>query len=352
MKKLPTFSKAAILVEQQQPLVVDEIELPSELSYGQVLVEIFVSGICGSQIGEIRGVKGPDKFLPHLLGHEGFGKVLSIGPGVKHVSKDDSVILHWRVGSGIQSEPPIYRWNGKKLNAGWVTTFNKYAVISENRCTRVENDLNPDIGALFGCAITTGFGVIENNAQLKMGESVVIFGAGGIGLNIVQAAKLKTAYPIIAVDIFNSRLDLAIKLGATHSINSKEGNTEKEIKKILGNNDLDVFIDNTGAAKVIETGYRIVKKDGRVVLVGVPHHKSMVGLNTLPLHFGKLLIGSHGGDTVPNLDIPRYLKLYRNGKVSFEDIISSHFPIESINKAIDAMQDGKTAGRVLINFQV
>tara|TARA_A100001388_G_C28759796_1_gene497056 strand:- start:827 stop:1879 length:1053 start_codon:yes stop_codon:yes gene_type:complete len=350
LKKLPKFSKSAILVEQQQPLVVDYIELPSELSYGQVLVEIIVSGICGSQIGEIKGVKGPDKFLPHLLGHEGFGKVLSIGPGVKHVSNNDSVILHWRAGAGIQSDPPVYKWNGKNLNAGWVTTFNKYAVISENRCTRVKNDLNPDIGALFGCAITTGFGVVENNAQLKIGESVVIFGAGGIGLNIVQAAKLKTAYPIIAIDIFKSRLDLAEKLGATHCINSKEESPEQEINKILGDNSLDVFIDNTGISNVIETGYRLVKKDGRVILVGVPHYKSMVSLNTLPLHFGKSLIGSHGGDTVPNLDIPRYINLYRNKKISFEDIISSHFPLESINKAIEAMQDGKTAGRVLINF--
>ena len=208
-------------------MVVDEIELPSELSYGQVLVEIFVSGMWFSDRGN-KGVKGPDKFLPHLLGHEGFGKVLSIGPGVKHVNINDSVILHWRVGSGIQSEPPIYRWNGKKLNAGWVTTFNKYAVISENRCTRVENDLNPDIGALLVVLLLQVLELIENNAQLKMGESVVIFGAGGIGLNIVQAAKLKTAFPIIAIDIFKSRLDLAMKLGATHSINSKEVNTEKK----------------------------------------------------------------------------------------------------------------------------
>lgn len=350
MKKLPKFSKGAILVEQQQPLVVDYIELPSELSYGQVLVEIFVSGICGSQIGEIKGVKGKDNFLPHLLGHEGFGKVLSIGPGVQNVRDNDSVILHWRCGAGIQSQTPTYKWKGENLNAGWVTTFNQYAVISENRCTRVDSDLDPDIGALFGCAITTGFGVIENNAKLKIGESVAIFGSGGIGLNIVQAAKLKSAYPIIAIDIHKSRLDLAKKLGATHCINSREKNPEKEIINITGDQGLDIFIDNTGIPNIIETGYGLVKKEGRVVLVGVPHYQSSVSLNTLPLHFGKSLIGSHGGDTIPNLDIPRYLRLYKNGIVDFKNIISGHYPLESINKAIEAMQDGKTAGRVLINF--
>ena len=350
MKNLPKFSKAAILVQQKQPLVVDYIELPSELSYGQVLVEIFVSGICGSQIGEIKGVKGKDNFLPHLLGHEGFGRVLSIGPGVKNVRDNDSVILHWRCGAGIQSQPPKYKWKGEDLNAGWVTTFNQYAVISENRCTRVDSDLDPDIGALFGCAITTGFGVIENNAKLKIGESVAIFGSGGIGLNIVQAAKLKSAYPIIAVDMHKSRLDLAKKLGATHSINSSETNPEKEIIKILGDQGLDIFIDNTGIPSIIEAGYGLVKKKGRVVLVGVPHYQSSVSLNTLPLLFGKSLIGSHGGDTIPNLDIPRYLRLYKNGIVDFKNIISGHYPLKSINKAIEAMQDGKTAGRVLINF--
>ena len=132
-----------------------------------------MSGICGSQLGEIAGVKGPDRYLPHLMGHEGFADVLEIGPGVKHVKPGDSVVLHWRPGSGIQADPPKYRWRGEQLNAGWVTTFNRHAVVSENRCTQVPSNINADAAALFGCAITTGFGVIENNAGLRMGESVV-----------------------------------------------------------------------------------------------------------------------------------------------------------------------------------
>ena len=174
MPERPTTTQAAILVAQQEPLVVDTIELPADLGVGQVLVQLQVSGICGSQLGEIDGVKGADRYLPHLMGHEGFATVREIGPGVKHVQPGDRVVLHWRPGAGIQADPPKYRWLGEPLNAGWVTTFNRHAVVSENRCTKVPADTNPDAAALFGCAITTGFGVIENNAGLRMGEAVVV----------------------------------------------------------------------------------------------------------------------------------------------------------------------------------
>ena len=120
--------KAAILVETKKPLKIAEIDLPDELKYGQVLVKIHYSGICGAQINEIEAAKGPDKFLPHLLGHEGSATVIEVGPGVKKVKPKDKVVMHWRQTDGIQSETPSYDWNGKKVNAGWVTTFNEYAV--------------------------------------------------------------------------------------------------------------------------------------------------------------------------------------------------------------------------------
>ena len=125
------------------------------------------------------------------MGHEGFAKVIEIGPGVRQVSPGDSVVLHWRPGAGIQSDVPLYKWRGKPLNAGWVTTFNQHAVVSENRCTIVPDNTEPDTAALCGCAVTTGFGVVENNAKVKL-KSVVVFGAGGIGLNIVQAASVSS----------------------------------------------------------------------------------------------------------------------------------------------------------------
>lgn len=205
--------QAAILTELKKPLAIGEVCLPETLDVGQVLVRIHYSGICGSQLGEIDGAKGEDKFLPHLLGHEGSGAVVDIGPGVKHVKPGDKVVLHWRKGLGIESPVPSYRWNGEKLNAGWITTFNEFAVVSENRVTRIPPDSDMRVAALFGCAVTTGFGVVLNNANLKIGESVVVFGAGGVGLNIVQAAAMVSAYPIVAVDRFENRLELAVVSG-------------------------------------------------------------------------------------------------------------------------------------------
>ena len=169
-------TEAAILIAQNKPLIIEKIKIQDKLKIGQVLVELYVSGICGSQIGEIDGVKGEDRYLPHLMGHEGCGRVKKVGPGVTKVKTGDKVVLHWRKGSGINSELPEYYLSDKKINAGWVTTFNKYAVISENRCTAIPESISNDEASLFGCSVTTGFGVIENNAKLRMGESIVVFG--------------------------------------------------------------------------------------------------------------------------------------------------------------------------------
>ena len=346
----PKKTKAAILLKQNEPLIVDEIFMPEELLVGQVLVEIITSGICGSQLGEIAGVKGEDPFLPHLMGHEGCGNVLDIGPGVKNVDKGDRVVLHWRKGEGIQSEPPKYKWKESILNAGWVTTFNKYAVISENRCTKISKEINPQEAALFGCAITTGFGVIENNAKVKFGESVLIFGSGGIGLNMIQASKMRSADPIIAVDIHQGRLNLAKKVGATHTINTSIHNPSEKIKEILQNKKLDIFIDNTGIPKFIELGYGITSNEGRIILVGVPKKENNVNIFTLPLHFGKVLTGSHGGNTNPAKDIPRYSDLLLKGKFSLKELITNTFNLEDINQAIENMKNGKSSGRIIINL--
>ena len=347
---IPKTMKAAILVEQRKPLIVDEIELPQTLEVGQVLVKVHYSGICGSQLGEIDGAKGEDKFLPHLLGHEASGTVMQIGLGVKHVKPDDIVVLHWRKGLGIEGAPPIYRWRGQKLNAGWVTTFNEYAIVSENRVTPIPGDSDLEVAALFGCAVTTGFGVVENNTKLRIGESVVIFGAGGIGLNIVQAAALVSAYPIIAVDLHDSKLELAKQMGATHVINSSQSDARHAILKIASDAGVDAFIDNTGQPDIIEMGYEITKPQGRVILVGVPGKGKNVNIFSLPLHFGKVLSGSHGGEAIPQTDIPRYHQLYCNGRIQLKNIITNFYPLEEINEALDGVRSGAIAGRCMIRM--
>ena len=350
MSGIPSNMKAAILVELNKPLVLTEVGLPPALEAGQVLVKVRYSGVCGSQLGEIDGAKGEDKFLPHLLGHEASGTVVAIGPGVRHVKPDNAVVLHWRKGLGIESATPVYNWDGRKLNAGWIATFNEYAIVSENRCTRIPDDSDLEVAALFGCAVTTGFGVIQNNARVRIGESVVVFGAGGIGLNIVQAAALVCAHPIIAVDLHDNRLELAAAMGATHVINSSKGDPRRQILDIAGASGVDVFIDNTGQPAVIELGYALCKPQGRVTLVGVPRKGSNISIHSLPLHFGKGLSGSHGGEAIPQTDIPRFEQLYRAGRIKLRELITDRFALDDINMAISRMRSGAVQGRCLIKM--
>ena len=347
---LPTYSKAAILTELHKPLLIDEVELPKTLAVGQVLVKVFYSGICGYQLGEINGVKGSDPYLPHLLGHEGSAEVLAIGAGVQNIAVGDYVVMHWRKGRGIDAPMPQYQWHGSSLNAGSVTTFNEYAVVSENRLTPIPNDFNLRLAPLLGCAVTTGFGVITNNARVKIGESVVIYGAGGVGLNMVQAAAMVSAYPIIAIDQYPEKLLLAQKLGATHIINAAQVDPVEEVESILGKSKLDIAIDNTGNPQVIESCYQLTAKQGKVILVGVPRQGGNISIYSLPLHFGKIISGSHGGESEPAEDIPRFIRLFKANKLELEPIITNEFQFFEINKAIAGMKDGTIAGRCLIKF--
>lgn len=340
--------KAAILVQQHEPLELAEIESPERLRFGQVLVKVHYSGVCGSQINEIDGTKGPDRFLPHLLGHEGCATVLETGEGVKAVKKGDKVVMHWRPGRGIQSETPTYGWNDKTVNAGWVTTFNNYAIVSENRLTPIPSDFDSRLAPLLGCAVTTAMGVINNNAQIKVGQSVVVFGVGGVGLCIVQAAQMVSAYPIVAVDIVPSKLDMAERFGASHCINSKTtADLDKAIRDAVGPWGADVIVETTGNPRVIETAYELTQPKGKTILVGVPRRGDNISIYSLPLHFKKVLTGSEGGETEPHHDIPRYVRLIQAGRFNLDGLITHEFRLEQINDAIDLARSGD-AGRVVI----
>jgi S-(hydroxymethyl)glutathione dehydrogenase/alcohol dehydrogenase len=340
--------KAAILVDLKAPLELAEIEAPPQLSYGQVLVKVQYSGICGAQINEIEGAKGPDKFLPHLLGHEGYATVLATGEGVRTVKAGDKVVMHWRPSNGIQSQTPSYQWGARKVNAGWVTTFNDHAIVSENRVTPIPPDFDPRLAPLFGCAVTTAIGVINNNAQVKVGQSVVVFGVGGVGLCIAQAAQLVSAYPVIAVDIVDAKLEMAKRFGTTHCINSKQTpDVEKAIRDIVGAQGADVVVETTGNARVIETAYNLTQPKGKTILVGVPRKGDNISIYSLPLHFNKILRGSEGGDAEPHNDIPRYVRLVQAGKFKLDGLITHEFPLEKINEAIGLVRSGE-AGRVIV----
>ena len=341
-------AKAAILVESGKPLVVDQFDLPDRLEFGQVLVNVLTSSICGAQINEIDAVKGPDKFLPHLLGHEAVAHVVEIGPGVTSCKAGDTVIMHWRPGKGMQAAPPAYQWNGRKLNAGWVTTFNDHAVVSENRVTPVPDSIDKKTGPLLGCAVTTALGVINNDAAVNIGESVVVFGVGGVGLNVVQFAAMVGAHPVIAIDRLDNKLEMAKRFGATYTINSdRERDVASQVKALVGPDGVDKVIETTGVKSLIELGYEMTAKKGRCILVGVPREK--VEIYTLPLHFEKVLKGSEGGQCQPARDIPRLVRLAEAGKIDYEGIVTDEFSLDDINPALDLMRSGKS-GRILLNI--
>ena len=339
--------KSAILIENKKPLIIADVDLPAKLKFGQVLVKICYSGICGAQIGEIDAVKGPDKYLPHLLGHEGSGIVEKIGEGVTTVKPNDHVVLHWRKSAGIESSSAKYSWNGKEVNAGRVTTFSEKAIISENRLTTIPSNFDMRLASLFGCSVLTAFGVVNNDAKIKIGQSVLIFGIGGVGLNIVQAASMVSAYPIVGVDLHENKINMGKKFGLTHGLIANSNDLNNKIYNIIGSKGADISIETTGIPKVIEQAYELTASDGKTILVGVPNDK--ISIYSLPLHFEKILTGSHGGDAVPNIDIPRYIRLINQKKMTLENIITHEFNLKEINSAIDLLRSGK-AGRIIIKM--
>ena len=341
--------KAAILVKSRQPLIIDDVTLPENIEFGQVLVDVHYSSICGAQINEIDAVKGPDRFLPHLLGHEGSGVVREVGLGVSTVKEGDHVVLHWRPSAGIQSPTPQYSWGKKQVNAGWVTTFNEQAIVSENRLTIIPDDFDLKVAPLFGCAVTTAFGVVNNDAQIKVGQSVVVFGIGGVGINIVQAASMVSATPIVGVDLVECKLEMGKKFGLTHGFSGSGDELKSKICDIVGHQGADVVIETTGNSRVIEEAYNLTHPDGKTILVGVPNKGDNISIPSLPLHFNKVLTGSHGGGAEPDKDIPRIIRLMAAGKIDFDGLITHEVPLENINEAIDIFRSG-TAGRVILSM--
>ena len=340
--------KAAILNESSKPLIVSNVDLPEKLQFGQVLVKVYYSGICGAQINEIDAVKGPDKFLPHLLGHEGSGIVQDIGPGVTTIKKNDHVVLHWRKSSGIQSPTPIYNWNKKKVNAGWVTTFNEYAVISENRLTAIPKDFDLKIAALFGCAITSGYGAVNNDAKVKIGQSVLIYGMGGMGLSIADACSLVSANPIVGIDLHQNKLELSKQFGVTETIiNDNNEHVKNKIHKIFGEKGPEVVFETTGNSKLMENAYEMTPNNGKTVFVGVPNDK--ISIYSLPLAFDKKIEVSHGGDSIPDKEIPRYINLSRDKGIDFSKFITHEFNLDDINEALKLFRSGK-AGRIILKI--
>ncbi len=343
--------KAAILEKIDAPLVVRDIDL-TPLTFGQVLVKVLASGICGAQLLEIGGHKGNAKFVPHLLGHEGCGIVEEVGVGVTRVKKGDKVVMHWRKGDGIESDFPTYMLDGKPMKSGKVTTFSEYSIVSENRVTPVSHDTPTDLCALLGCGLSTALGTINEEANVKFGESVMIIGAGGLGLNLIKAAKLASAYPIIAVDIYDQKQKAAEELGAHLFINSTKQDIAESLQKSFGIKDVDVIIETSGAKKALETTLPLLSGSGRYIMVGQPKPGESIEHTNAHHMFGgegKMIKATQGGKFSPSKDIPRYVRMAKAGVMEVSNVITHRVKLEDINEAIELVRKGE-ASRILIEM--
>lgn len=331
---------AAILVETGRSLELGELEMPP-IQSGQALVEIAFSGVCHTQLLECRGLRGEDRFLPHCLGHEGSGTVLEIGDGVQRVSAGDQVILSWIKGSGADVPSTRYDWDGRTVNSGAITTFSRHAVISENRLTPVGSDISLPAAALVGCAIPTGAGVVFNTANAQRGESVAVFGCGGVGLCAVAAASAAGCAPIIAVDRIASKLEIARMMGTTQTVCVDEQDPIEAIAAICQAG-VDIAVEATGRPEVMELALQVVHpRGGRAVVVGNAPFGARMSLDPGQLNLGKQLLGTWGGDSEPDRDYANYCEMVAGDKLKIGPLLEARYRLEDVNQALDDLEHGR-----------
>jgi S-(hydroxymethyl)glutathione dehydrogenase/alcohol dehydrogenase len=344
----PVVFKAAVLEQINAPLVIDEVRFEGPLRPGQVLVRIHYSGICGKQFEEITGARGHDPYLPHLLGHEGSGVVVDTGEGVTKVRPGDPVVLHWLKGSGMEAEAPLYTRAGARVNAGRITTFNVYGVLSENRVTPLPRGADLKAACLLGCAVTSGVGAVLNDARLRPNESVAVFGCGGVGLNAIQGAALVNGYPIIGVDRNVGSLELARRMGASHVIDSHSDDVLGKIKEITRGEGASCVVVAAGNPEIIELAVQASSVPGTVMLVGVPPRGTLIRVDPFAIHFNRRLMGSYGGGTFPDRDIPRYWDWYGCGRLKLDPLITEVVPLDRINEAMESKMAGRPGRSVIM----
>ena len=245
--KIKTF-KAAVLFKQKSKLKLIDLDFPKKLEKGQVLVKINKFGICGAQINEINGVKGKDRFLPHLMGHEGYGKIVKVGPSVKKFKKSQNVVLHWRKSSGINAKPYVY-FSKKfgKINSGQVTTFSQYSVVSENRLsTFTTKKINEKFAPLLGCCLPTAFFLLKKETIVNKNQNILISGMGGLGLSIAICAKISGLKKVISLDKTNKSKKIINNMGFKYF-----STKNKNVEQLLNLKVFDRIIDTTGNNKLI-----------------------------------------------------------------------------------------------------
>ena len=332
-------SLAAVLVRQNEPLRLIELDLPA-LQSGQVMVEIAWSGVCHSQLNEWTGARGPDPFLPHTLGHEGAGTVTAVGLGVTKVRAGDRVVVSWIKGEGADIRGTVYQSGEGAINSGAVSTFMERAVVAENRVFPIPADMPLREAALLGCAIPTGAGIVFNTAVAREGSSLCIIGAGGIGLSALLAGVANRCAPIIVVDVLPEKLVKARELGAHHIIDASMDDPVETVLALNGGKGVDLAIEAAGRPASMEAAFSVTRRGGLCVLAGNLAHGETIRIDPFELIAGKRLIGTWGGETKPDRDIPAYVRRFKDGSLPLGKLISREYPLTAINEALMDLRRG------------
>ncbi len=330
--------RAAVLYEAGSPLRIEDLDIP-DLVPAQVLVEIAFSGVCRSQLMEVRGARGVDRWLPHLLGHEGSGRVLEVGESVTKVAPGDSVILTWIHSTGLDAGGSRFLKGNRTINAGPVNTFSTHAIVAENRVVRVPEGLPLDVAVLFGCALPTGAGMVLNELSPDPGSSVAVFGLGAIGLSALMACRLFDCRQIIAVDVAEDKLETARAFGATHTINAMSCDPLQAVRDLTADRGVDYSVEAGGSTDTIEQAFAAVRQHGgRCLFASHPEAGRKVCLDPHDLISGKRIAGTWGGDSKPDRDIPRLAELYRRGQLPLERLLTDRYDLAHVNEALEDLE--------------
>ena len=355
-----------------RPLKIETIELdpPGE---GEVLVEIAAAGLCHSDLSVINGSR--PRVMPMVLGHEASGIVRETGKGVSDLHVGDHVVFSFMPICGhclpCGEGRPVLCENGAKANVSGallngsrrfkipgggdfhhhlgVSGFSKFTVAMRESLIRIDSDFPLDKAALFGCAVLTGVGAVVNTAKVEPGASVAVFGLGGVGLSAVMGARASGANPIIAVDRLDAKLDLALKCGASHAVNSAQEDAVAALRNIVPGGVKYAF-EAVGNSKVLETAYQATARGGKTITIGLPHPEQMFSIPAVSLVAEeKTVMGSYMGSAVPARDIPRFMGMYRRGLLPVDLLLSGKIRLEDINEAFDVLNAGQ-AVRQLVTF--
>ena len=353
---MTTQARVVVLPQDSMTLRLEELRLPDPGPY-QVVVKQVASGVCHSQLHQMHRTRTN----PVILGHESTGYVLAKGAAVTHVKEGDRVMVTWVArdrehNGGRPPEPATLDLpGGETARAQNVFTWADHTLADEQYVVPLAPDVPMDVTAIIGCAVMTGAGAVYHTAAVKEGQSVAIFGVGGVGLSAVAAAAVAGAKPLLAVDLAEDKLALARQFGATETVNANEGDPIEQIKALTGGG-ADFAFDCIGVPQTMQQILAAVKmgvvgshRGGTAVLVGVP--MKPVELFLYELLIGeKSYIGSIGGSCVPERDFPMFIRWFKEGQLDLNAMVTRRYRLDQINEATDALAQGQISGRAILEL--